>query len=107
MTSNKTTKEKADLTPRELVYSGKMFYCTSFECTLKWCNISMKFLILHSYNYDLYWQVFARVSNEWKTYLELEYYKPKTIFSKSIYDSKVIVNFEKGKNLVFTDCIEV
>jgi len=107
MTTIKTTQEKAGLSPRELVYSGKMFYCTSLECTLKWCNVSMKFLVLRSANGLHFWEVLARVSNEWKTYLELEYYKPITIYKSSIYDSSVIVNFEKGKNLVFTDCIEL
>ena len=67
----------------------------------------MKFLVLRSVNGVHYWEVLARVNQEWKTYLELEYYKPKTIYNKSVYDSKVIVEFEKGKNLVLTDCIEL
>tara|TARA_R110000868_G_scaffold106800_2_gene292620 strand:- start:90 stop:371 length:282 start_codon:yes stop_codon:yes gene_type:complete len=92
---------------KEDILNGKMFWSTAHNATFKFDKISNKLLVLSDAGGTLNWQVFARIKHEWKTYFELEYYKPKLKFFTSIYDHKLTIDWVVGQNLQLSECILV
>jgi hypothetical protein len=90
---------------KEAILNGSMFWSADLEKTLKYDKITMKFLELCEADGCHFWLLHSRVKNEWKTYFELEYYKPSLIYNESIYEPRNVCVWVNGKNIQLSNCI--
>lgn len=92
---------------KELVFSGAMFFCSSNSLTLKWCNVSHKFLKLVITDHGRYWVEFGRCRDVFKTYCIVDAEVLQTVFGSSIYDVTMVSVQHAHCSFYYSDCIGI